>query len=427
MTPINSMLPIAAAGAGNVSGEAAAETSPLAGFGELIAGLILQGEASVGSSAGSEDGDGQPALTEEQVATAMLLTSLSSANEQPPLDLLNQLVAPGVDLEADAVAEEAKAGVLGIVPPVVEGTTVVVPSVAGPVDAPPSEPSSEILPTPTPPPNAPGDQKGLTAADSGGQLAPTSNPVAAQPQTPTVAPEGEQVHGVANGTPAQPHSPPTDAEASTPAAREGVRESVPHANLGDSNRSPSPNPASGTAQPPVTEQPGLVPNSPATAERQVAPSPPAEHQPIPTVAMDTPVDQSRPAADVAASPAAPNVVPPSQPSTVQLPSTLVARVEQAIEMIENAPPPRQITIEADDLDGIRLTVALRPDGVSVSSQTADSSVLDAIERALAARGFDLSDSGRDRRHAADQEDLDGWRPTAAPRTRQESRDQGIRL
>jgi hypothetical protein len=425
MTPINSMLPIAAAGAENASGEGAAETSPLAGFGELIAGLILQGEASLGTSSEGEDGEGQPDLTEGQVATAMLLTSLSTANEQPSLVAQTQPTTPGADLEAEVVDETPDAGLFDTVPPITEGTAVALPSETTSVDGLVGESNDETLPPAQP--QAPGEPKGLATPEVGDHLAPVSDPMAAQAQSPATTLDGGQVRAGSNSTPAQPSSSSADSEVGTTLAPQDTPQASSTPTLGDPSRSNGHNPTPVAAQPTVIEQSGIVPNSAATGERQVAPSPTAESPTIPTGSVGTIGDQPRPSADIGANPAAPTVVPPSQPSAVAVPASLVARVEQAIEMIENAPPPRQITIEADDLDGVRLTVALRPDGVSVSSQTADSNVLDAIERALAARGFDLSDSGRDRRRPADQDDQDGWRPPAAPRARQESRDQGIRL
>jgi hypothetical protein len=114
--------------------------------------------------------------------------------------------------------------------------------------------------------------------------------------------------------------------------------------------------------------------------------------------------------------------------TAEVPPSLVRRVEQAVQMIEHAPPPRRITIEADELNGLRLTVSLRPDGIAVTSQTADGSTLDAIEQALRARGFDLSDSGRrrDPRHDVYERDTSRPQPGGAPASRSRS-EQGIRL
>jgi hypothetical protein len=161
------------------------------------------------------------------------------------------------------------------------------------------------------------------------------------------------------------------------------------------------------------------------------------------VATDTSLDRTGPESDEPATlPSAPHRpavegsggppaglrldTPPHR--TVEIPPSLVTRVEQAIQMIEHAPPPRRITIDADELNGMRLTVSIRPDGVAVTSPTADAATMDAIEQALRARGFDLSDSGRrrDQRHEAYERDT--WRPPSGsgavsrPRT-----DQGIRL
>jgi hypothetical protein len=96
---------------------------------------------------------------------------------------------------------------------------------------------------------------------------------------------------------------------------------------------------------------------------------------------------------------------------------LARRVEEAIAALATKPDPKIVTLQLDELDGVRLTVALRPDGIHLSS-TGDAALTADIERALASRGFDLaSDSGRQDREAAPEAGDDGWTPRAQDRRR----------
>jgi hypothetical protein len=113
----------------------------------------------------------------------------------------------------------------------------------------------------------------------------------------------------------------------------------------------------------------------------------------------------------------------SQPAMVGI----ARRVEEAIAALATKPDPKIVTLQLDELDGLRLTVALRPDGLHLSS-TGDPGLTTEIERALAARGFDMA-SGRDseRRETEDGAD-DGWRPQPAARNQQNrTNPSGIRL
>jgi hypothetical protein len=106
---------------------------------------------------------------------------------------------------------------------------------------------------------------------------------------------------------------------------------------------------------------------------------------------------------------------------------IARRVEEAIAALATKPDPRIVTLQLDELDGLRLTVALRADGLHLSS-TGDPGLTTEIERALAARGFDMA-SGRDgeRRGTEDGAD-DGWRPQpAAPNRQNRTNPSGIRL
>ncbi len=93
---------------------------------------------------------------------------------------------------------------------------------------------------------------------------------------------------------------------------------------------------------------------------------------------------------------------------------IARRVEQAIAALATRPDPKIVTLQLDELDGVRLTVALRTDGIHLSS-TGDASLTADIERALASRGFDLasSDSRGQRRETARDAADDAWKPRPA--------------
>lgn len=99
------------------------------------------------------------------------------------------------------------------------------------------------------------------------------------------------------------------------------------------------------------------------------------------------------------------------------------RVEEAIAALATKPDPKIVTLQLDELDGLRLTVALRPDGLHLSS-SGDAALTTEIERALASRGFDMA-SGRDRQGSEEPAD-DGWRPQP-PNRRRPTDQPGIRL
>ncbi len=138
--------------------------------------------------------------------------------------------------------------------------------------------------------------------------------------------------------------------------------------------------------------------------------------PHPDIEVDTgvttrPTDTARPFAAI------------SQPAMVGI----ARRVEEAIAALATKPDPKIVTLQLDELDGLRITVALRPDGLHLSS-TGDPGLTTEIERALAARGFDMA-SGRDgeRRGTEDGTD-DGWRPQpTAPNRHNRTNPSGIRL
>ena len=99
----------------------------------------------------------------------------------------------------------------------------------------------------------------------------------------------------------------------------------------------------------------------------------------------------------------------SQPAMIGI----ARRVEEAIAALATKPDPKIVTLQLDELDGLRLTVALRPDGIHLSS-SGDATLTAEIERALATRGFDMA-SGNDREgQRSDQGADNGWRPQSAP-------------
>ncbi len=103
------------------------------------------------------------------------------------------------------------------------------------------------------------------------------------------------------------------------------------------------------------------------------------------------------------------------------------RVEEAIAALATKPDPKIVTLQLDELDGLRITVALRPDGIHLSS-TGDAGLTTEIERALASRGFDMASRDDRGRQGADESNDDGWRPQAAPGGRTRATDpSGIRL
>lgn len=122
-------------------------------------------------------------------------------------------------------------------------------------------------------------------------------------------------------------------------------------------------------------------------------------------------------------------VPADGPATADL--RLVERVMEAVELLENAPPPRRIRLEVGDL---RLAVSLRADGVHVAidgdaapTRTWQSDLSTALE----ARGMSLADGGArdggDRREPPDPEETPAP-PTPRPgRRAPDDADRGLRI
>lgn len=102
---------------------------------------------------------------------------------------------------------------------------------------------------------------------------------------------------------------------------------------------------------------------------------------------------------------------------------MVARVLDAVDLLENAPPPRRMTVDLPDLGGLRLHVALRGGEVHVQVQGGSAGDLVGWSRdlssALASRGFTLGDFGTDggsgrQQHHARQPVLDEPGPGEVP-------------
>lgn len=89
---------------------------------------------------------------------------------------------------------------------------------------------------------------------------------------------------------------------------------------------------------------------------------------------------------------------------------LVGRVLDALDLLEHAPPPRRMTIEVPDADGLRLHVSLRGSEVHVAVQSGGAGSPDLsgwgreLSAGLASRGFDLGGFSTDGRGEPDGRD-----------------------
>ena len=99
----------------------------------------------------------------------------------------------------------------------------------------------------------------------------------------------------------------------------------------------------------------------------------------------------------------------SQPALIGV----ARRVEEAIAALATKPDPKIVTLQLDELDGLRLTVALRADGIHLSS-SGDAALTTEIERALATRGFEMASGNDGEGQRSDQEADNGWRPQPTP-------------
>jgi hypothetical protein len=102
-----------------------------------------------------------------------------------------------------------------------------------------------------------------------------------------------------------------------------------------------------------------------------------------------------------------------EPVADLVPQNTLRRVEQAIRSLENAPPPRSITVTVDDAGLHRVTVSLVADGVQLSvpdGASTDSGLVRALERTLESRGFDMSGNGGRQRGQQNRDDAETFRP-----------------
>lgn len=180
------------------------------------------------------------------------------------------------------------------------------------------------------------------------------------------------------------------------------------------------------SQPDATPAPAMAPSLPsASGERPAAadarPANPADqvephvHEPVETTTLVAAAEPT---------PGHTSGVATSESTTV--PSSVLRRVEDAVRRLENAPPPRTITITVDDHGLHRVTVSLMSDGVKLSvpdGAATDPQLVTDMERALESRGFDMS--GRQHRRSPDQtDDASDFVPTQAQTRRTEA---GFRL
>ena len=123
---------------------------------------------------------------------------------------------------------------------------------------------------------------------------------------------------------------------------------------------------------------------------------------------------------------------PAQP----VPSGLVDRVMQAVEMQRNQPPPRMVVVEVPELDGLRVMVAMQTDGkvhVTPLAGTAPVHISEpfvaAVADALTADGFQMADgSGNsdERRRSGDPASSENTN-LKPRRSRRNGRRAGLRL
>lgn len=151
-------------------------------------------------------------------------------------------------------------------------------------------------------------------------------------------------------------------------------------------------------------------------------------------AMPPPATTSAPAA----APAAPA---PTPGAVAGMPARLISLVIEAAEALENAPPPRRMTVEVPGSDGLRLQVALRGTEVHVNVQAATGSPdLGAWGRelasSLASRGMSLggfqtgTDGQFERRHDQPEPEYpvpEDDQPTPPHRGGRTDRDDDLRL
>ena len=258
--------------------------------------------------------------------------------------------------------------------------------------------------------------------------------------SPGVVPGAEAVPVPVAMPPSVPASVPAsdpvpDGPATTTTSTAIVKQAVVAPDSGGASRAPAPPPlplhTPGSGQAPPNNLQGVERPDPGPVD--------VAHQHAAVRAVDVPpVDDVRQpeavgnvaptAANVATSPVAERLQP--------VPSGLVDRVMQAVEMQRNQPPPRMVVVEVPELDGLRVMVAMQTDGkvhVTPLAGTAPVHVAEpfvaAVTDALTADGFQMadgSDNSDDRRRSGDPANSDETKPRPR-RTRRNGRRAGLRL
>jgi hypothetical protein len=173
-------------------------------------------------------------------------------------------------------------------------------------------------------------------------------------------------------------------------------------------------PAAGTEAAPVAGAAVPTAATAPTATEDGAPAP-AEPATVPVLGPATRDDVR------------PHTLAGSAPAAGPAPSAAADRLMQVVERLAQAAPPRHLTVELPELDGVRVQVALRGSEVVLrivggeTSGDAFGSLEQELGRALQQRGFDLAGAGggpagrRDR--SADAPDADDFGPAAPSTTR----------
>lgn len=172
---------------------------------------------------------------------------------------------------------------------------------------------------------------------------------------------------------------------------------------------PAPPPARGTDAPGATT---AAPAREAATQNAAGGARMAEPGPAVEAPMASP---SAPAGNAAATPSG-----PAAPS----PSTMASTVQRIIEVVEEIArqtPPRSMTVELGELDGVRVQVSMESSGVRL--RFLDELAPDQrrmlereLARSLAERGFDLADGGTDgRRQTSREHDEPRWAPLESGR------------
>lgn len=276
--------------------------------------------------------------------------------------------------------------------------------------------------------------------------AETVTETAAQPAA-GVATISDDVAPVASTVDARPPGPFGPRRLSDDVSIATTRRSQQHATtLPGGHVEPAPHRTGAPASPPQAEPSGLtLPVVPASEPTGGAARRPGTAAPTSAASGEQAGDTTGVARSGTDAPAAPAQAPtpptnavgePASPSApgAEVRARMVSRVLDALDVLQNAPPPRRMTIDVPDADGLRLQVALRGTEVHVSivgggPANAHTGWGRELTSALATRGFHLGGSGGDAGH---QEQRDRRQPPAPPADDQPHRpavrrDHGLRL